>query len=381
MMLMMMKMVEEESHGSECSKTRSPCNDDNNNEDDGYCEDESETNNEEEEEDESSYKKQYKNNNGGGGGCSSNSTVEENNEKKSSSTSVRPYVRSKLPRLRWTPDLHLRFIHAVQRLGGQENVYIYIGATPKLVLQLMNIKGLSIAHVKSHLQMYRNKKVEDTNHQVVMADHHRFLIENGERNNVYNLSQLPMLQSYRYGHGYGVASATLGVYENMAHRNANLTHHHSIFSHNFGEQSSSHPHHHHHHHEQKDHQFLSFGNGQGSLCTNTNNNRLISSHIEKPRAQDFMPTNTNNNLKRKASENSDIDLDLSLKLNSRVVFNDEKQLGRRSSMMMMEEEEHHEVVVNSNLSLSLHSHQSSSPQDHCNKVKGKKATTNLDLRI
>uniref|UniRef100_A0ACD5ZKQ9 Uncharacterized protein n=2 Tax=Avena sativa TaxID=4498 RepID=A0ACD5ZKQ9_AVESA len=68
--------------------------------------------------------------------------------------SVRPYNRSKLPRLRWTPDLHMAFIHAVERLGGQER------ATPKLVLQMMNVRGLSIAHVKSHLQMYRSKKLD-----------------------------------------------------------------------------------------------------------------------------------------------------------------------------------------------------------------------------
>lgn len=33
---------------------------------------------------------------------------------------VRPYVRSKMPRLRWTPDLHRSFVHAVQRLGGED---------------------------------------------------------------------------------------------------------------------------------------------------------------------------------------------------------------------------------------------------------------------
>ncbi|KAE9602954.1 hypothetical protein Lal_00050003 [Lupinus albus] len=81
------------------------------------------------------------------------SSKEIGNERRSG---VRQYVRSKMPRLRWTHDLHLSFVHAIERLGGQER------ATPKLVLQLMNVRGLSIAHVKSHLQMYRSKKLDET---------------------------------------------------------------------------------------------------------------------------------------------------------------------------------------------------------------------------
>lgn len=46
------------------------------------------------------------------------STSREGNERRGG---VRQYVRSKMPRLRWTPDLHLSFVHAVERLGGQES--------------------------------------------------------------------------------------------------------------------------------------------------------------------------------------------------------------------------------------------------------------------
>ncbi|XP_058201364.1 transcription factor BOA-like isoform X2 [Rhododendron vialii] len=79
------------------------------------------------------------------------SSRERGNESKAT---ARQYVRSSTPRLRWTPDLHFSFVRAVERLGGQDK------ATPKLILQLMNARGLSIAHVKSHLQMYRSKKLD-----------------------------------------------------------------------------------------------------------------------------------------------------------------------------------------------------------------------------
>ncbi|XP_074581164.1 uncharacterized protein LOC141837694 [Curcuma longa] len=87
---------------------------------------------------------------------------------------VRQYKKSDAPRMRWTEELHHRFVAAVDLLGGETR------ATPKRILETMGVNGISISHVKSHLQMYRSwmslhnihqQPQEDPWHELVALAH------------------------------------------------------------------------------------------------------------------------------------------------------------------------------------------------------------------
>lgn len=60
------------------------------------------------------------------------------------------------PRLKWTRQLHEQFVDAVEQLGGADK------ATPKSVMRVMGVPGLTLFHLKSHLQKYRLAKSQDS---------------------------------------------------------------------------------------------------------------------------------------------------------------------------------------------------------------------------
>ncbi|KAK9278679.1 hypothetical protein L1049_028253 [Liquidambar formosana] len=59
-------------------------------------------------------------------------------------------------RLKWTSELHQRFVQAVIQLGGADR------ATPKTLKRVMGIPELTLYHLKSHLQKYRIGKKQES---------------------------------------------------------------------------------------------------------------------------------------------------------------------------------------------------------------------------
>ncbi|KAE9456325.1 hypothetical protein C3L33_11775, partial [Rhododendron williamsianum] len=54
------------------------------------------------------------------------------------------------PRLRWTPELHGRFVDAVDHLE----------ATPKAIMNVMKMRGLTLYQLKSHLQVPQHSSID-----------------------------------------------------------------------------------------------------------------------------------------------------------------------------------------------------------------------------
>ncbi|GMH01731.1 hypothetical protein Nepgr_003570 [Nepenthes gracilis] len=76
------------------------------------------------------------------------------------------------PRLKWTAELHRRFVEAVNQLGGADK------ATPKSLMREIGIPGLTLYHLKSHLQKFRLGKNQQSE---TRCDSQQFDYEEGSR--------------------------------------------------------------------------------------------------------------------------------------------------------------------------------------------------------
>ncbi|XP_078431496.1 putative transcription factor GLK1 [Wolffia australiana] len=81
---------------------------------------------------------------------SSSSPESDKARKSNSSQSKDPQVKRKM-KVDWTPDLHRRFVQAVEQLGVDK-------AVPSRILELMGIDYLTRHNIASHLQKYRSHR-------------------------------------------------------------------------------------------------------------------------------------------------------------------------------------------------------------------------------
>ncbi|CAN1133535.1 Transcription factor NIGTH1 [Linum perenne] len=72
-----------------------------------------------------------------------------NSQSSSHKGPIMPLQPCRKQRRCWSPELHRRFVNALQQLGGSQ------AATPKQIREIMQVDGLTNDEVKSHLQKYR----------------------------------------------------------------------------------------------------------------------------------------------------------------------------------------------------------------------------------
>ncbi|XP_073030134.1 myb family transcription factor EFM-like isoform X3 [Primulina eburnea] len=105
----------------------------------------------------------------------------------------------------WSPDLHRRFVNALQMLGGSQSV-----ATPKQIRELMKVDGLTNDEVKSHLQKYRlHTRRPSPNSQTTQATPQVVVLG--------GIWVPPEYAAAAAAHGGAQASALYGAHTNTAH--------------------------------------------------------------------------------------------------------------------------------------------------------------------
>lgn len=85
------------------------------------------------------------------GECSSGDRKEENNNHVSPKSCKIAAPGKKKAKVDWTPELHRRFVHAVEQLGVEK-------AFPSRILELMGVQCLTRHNIASHLQKYRSHR-------------------------------------------------------------------------------------------------------------------------------------------------------------------------------------------------------------------------------